>query len=219
MRRSSVLPVLAGLAATLAACGGGESAGSDTSGAADTAASAAAQAPAPASDGQLTCWMREGTPPAADRPSPLGETVLVFGGQEALLCYGRPSARGRTVMGDLVPYGAPWRLGANEATTLHVPFAVRVGGVALEPGSYSLYAIPGETEWQIVVNRAIERWGIPISDEVRAQDVGSFSAPVSSTEAPVETLTISWADRGEGAGDLVVEWENTRVVVPVERAR
>lgn len=207
--RSSVrsfLPVLA--AAAFAGCGGSESGGSDTAG---------AEAPAPASTGQLTCWTREGTPPAADRPSPLGETVLTLGGQEALLCYGRPSARGRTVMGDLVPYGEPWRLGANEATTLHVPFAVRVGGVAVEPGSYSLYAIPGETEWEIVVNRAIERWGIPISDEVRAADVGSVTVPISSLEEPVETFTISWTSRGESAGDLVVEWERTRVLIPVER--
>lgn len=162
------------------------------------------------------CFLRGATlEEAASRPSPLGQVTFTFGDGTATLCYGRPSARGRTVMGELVPFGEPWRMGANEATVLHLPFAAQVGGVALEPGSYSLYAVPGEREWEIVVNGSAARWGVPISDEVRAQDVGSFTRPATDTDRMVETLTYVWESHGEGMGHLVMEWEDTRVEIPV----
>lgn len=166
----------------------------------------------------LTCWLRQGTmEEAAERPSPLRETTFVLGGQEAKLCYGAPSARGRTVFGELEAFGVPWRSGANEATTLHLPFAAVVGDLALEPGSYSIYSIPGEEEWGVVVNGMAERWGIPISEEVRAADIGSFTVPRESTEM-VETLTYQWEPAGEDSGHLVLLWETTRVPIPIRRA-
>ena len=74
-------------------------------------------------------------------------------------------------MGRLVPYGEPWRLGANEATAVHLPVRARVAGVVVDRGWYSLYAVPGEREWRIVVNRDWQRWGIPIDDGVMKADV------------------------------------------------
>lgn len=169
-----------------------------------------------ASADDLTCFLRGASlEEAAERSSPLGQLAITFGDQAAKLCYGRPSARQRTVMGELVPFGSPWRMGANEATALHVPFPVEIGGVDLEPGSYSLYAIPGETEWTIVVNNNAERWGIPINDEVTAGDLGSITRPVLGTESMLETLTYTWEVHGEGMGHLVMEWENTRIEIPV----
>ena len=120
-------------------------------------------------------------------------------------------------MGGLVPFGEPWRLGANEATTLHVPVAVRFGDLALKPGVYSLYAIPGAT-WQIVVNESAERWGIPINPAVRAHDVGAVTLTSERTDAPVETLTLRWEAGAEGSLVLVTEWEGTRVRVTLRRA-
>lgn len=176
----------------------------------------AAQAPTTATPA-LTCWVRQGTvEEAAARPSPLREVTISLGGQEAKLCYGAPSARGRTVFGGLEAYGVPWRSGANEATALHLPFAAVVGDVALEPGSYSIYTVPGEAEWTVVVNGTAERWGIPINDEVRAVDVGSFTLPRESTEM-VETLTYEWEPEGADSGHLVLLWETTRVAIPVRR--
>jgi hypothetical protein len=164
------------------------------------------------------CFLRGATPSeAVQRPSPLDATVVTLGGQDARLCYGRPSSRGRTIMGELVPFGTPWRMGANEATALHLPFAAEIGGVKVEPGVYSFYALPGETEWEIVVNRQYERWGIPINESVMAANVGSFKRPVAATSAPVEQLTITWAPHGENKGHLILEWENTRVEIPVQR--
>jgi hypothetical protein len=172
-----------------------------------------------AQEGVDRCFLRNATPAeAAERPSPLGVVRIPMGEEAATLCYGRPSANERVVMGELVPFGQPWRTGANEATAVHLPFAATIGGVAVEPGSYSIYAIPGETEWEIVVNRSWERWGIGIDDGVRAEDVGSFSRAVAPTDERVETFTIRWMAHGEGMGHLVMEWENTRVEIPIHRA-
>lgn len=165
------------------------------------------------------CFLRGATAAeAAERPSPLGVLTFSLGEHEATLCYGRPSANDRVVMGELVPFGEPWRTGANEATAIHLPFAATIGGVAVEPGSYSIYTIPAEGEWEVVVNAGVERWGIPINGDVRAQDVGSFTRSAAATDDFVETLTFTWEAHGEGMGHLVMEWENTRVEIPVHMA-
>jgi len=195
----------------LAACtSAGENASTDTT--------ATAAAPTVSSMDAPSCWLQDGTAAdAAARPSPLGEVRFSLGSQEGLLCYGRPSAKGRTVMGALVPYGEPWRLGANEATTLHLPFAADVGGVNVEPGSYSLYAVPGETEWEFFINRQTQRWGIPINAEVMGANVSSFKRPVSASNAPVEQFTFRWEGTSDTAGQLVMEWATTQVAIPVAR--
>jgi hypothetical protein len=164
------------------------------------------------------CWVRGDAAAAAERPSPLGVVAISMGDEEATLCYGRPSARGREVMGALVPFGEPWRMGANEATAIHLPFAATIGGVAVEPGSYSIFAIPAADEWQFVINRQFERWGIPIGPEVRADDVGTVTRPVTAAGSTVETLTATWASHGEGMGHIVFEWENAHVELPVHKA-
>ncbi len=162
------------------------------------------------------CYLARGSmEEAGQRPSPLGFTTVSMGDQAATVCYGRPSARGRTVMGELVPFDQAWRLGANEATAIHLPFAVEMGGIDLDPGSYSLYAAPGPEKWTFFLNTSDERWGVPINDEVRATEVGSFSRPAEATDGMVEQLTISWDGHGSDMGHLVVEWEHTRVEIPV----
>ena len=88
------------------------------------------------------CWTRAPAAELASRPSPLDSVVARLGDAKIKVCYNRPSARGRVVMGGLVPFGDRWRLGANEATTIEVPVAVRFGDLILKPGIYSLYAIP-----------------------------------------------------------------------------
>jgi hypothetical protein len=165
------------------------------------------------------CFLRGATPEqAAERPSPLGETHIAMGSQHGKVCYGRPKANSRKVMGELVPFGQPWRLGANEATALHLPFAASVGGVALEPGSYSLYAIPGNGEWELVLNRNVERWGVPINEAVRGADVGTFKRPAEATDGVVEQLTFRWESHGETMGHLIMEWENTRIQIPIQKS-
>ena len=115
-------------------------------------------------------------------------------------------------MGGLVPFGEIWRLGANEATAIHLTGPALVGGIQLEAGSYSLYAIPGEAEWNFFLNTNVNRWGIPMDEGVRGTELGSFTAAVEATEAPVESLTFRYELWDDGTmGDIVLEWENTRV--------
>ena len=85
----------------------------------------------------------------------------------------------------------------------------------MDPGDYSLYVIPAEKEWQIFVNANAERWGIPINDPVRAEDVGSFTVPVTATAGMVERMTFTWKQDGDAAGRLVFEWEHNHVEIPV----
>lgn len=144
------------------------------------------------------------------REDPLRELRFDIDGGEGLLCYGAPSARERVVMGELVPYGEVWRLGANEATALHLSAAATVGGVALEPGSYSLYATPGETEWTFHVNSEYDRWGIPIDATVQSTEVDSFMATPSATAEMVEMMTFEQVD-----GALRFSWEHTQVDIPI----
>ena len=165
------------------------------------------------------CWVSGARTSLSSRASPLDSVVARLGGAEVKVCYSRPSARGRAIMGGLVPLGEPWRLGANEATTIHLPVAARFGDVALKPGVYSLYAIPAPSNWQIVVNESAERWGIPIDGAVRAHDVGSITVPSERTDAPTETLTLRLDPAGADALALVVEWERTRVRVTLKPAK
>jgi len=166
----------------------------------------------------FTCWIRGPADKLGERPSPLDSISVQLGGGVIKLCYGRPSARGRKVMGGLVPFDQPWRLGANEATTINVPFAAQLAGVRVEPGIYTLYAIPGASKWQIVVNRGVQRWGVPIDGDVRARDVGAGTVATESLGAPVETLTLKFAPAAGNATELVLEWEKTRVRIPIRRA-
>ena len=168
-----------------------------------------AMAPDPA------CWTRVARAELSSRVSPFDSTIAPLGDADVKVCYSRPSARGRAIIGGLVPLGETWRLGANEATTLHVPVAVRFGDVSLKPGVYSLYAIPGPKAWQIVVNDSATRWGIGIGAGVRARDVGAVTVPSERTDAPVETFTMRLEPAGQGALTLVMEWERTRVRVPI----
>jgi hypothetical protein len=185
----------------------------------DVAADSNTGTPTVTASAGSTCWVRGGGTPAdaAARPSPLAEVRFTLGGQEALLCYSRPSAKGRAVMGGLVPYGQSWRLGANEATSIHLPFNATIGGSPVDAGTYSIYAVPGQTEWEVVLNRQVERWGIPIDDAVKQGDAVSFKRPVSATSAPVEQLTFRWEATSDSAGQLVMEWEQTQLTIPVER--
>jgi hypothetical protein len=202
MARSTTLPLLFLSGLLVAACAGEE--------AMDDAASSEMDV---ASGDPLACYIARGTAAEApDRPSPLQATELSVGGHDALLCYGAPSARGRDIMGALVVYGQLERIGANEPTTLHLAGPATVGGVALEAGSYSIYAIPGESEWQFFINSNWERWGIPIDDGVRASEVGVFSAEPEAMDDFVETLQYRFEGMAENTmGDVILEWENTRV--------
>lgn len=154
----------------------------------------------------------------AGRASPYDSVSVAAGSLQAKICYGRPSLRGRTVLGgELVPYGKLWRTGANEPTIIHLATAAEIAGIAVEPGSYSLYTIPGAEEWTVIVNRSISQWGheSTYNDEVAAQEVGRATVAREALTEPVETFTIRSEGSGVNSARLFLEWETTRVGIPV----
>jgi hypothetical protein len=159
------------------------------------------------------------TPPArpatAQQPaSPRDTAEIVFAERRIMVDYGRPSMRGRTIMGGLVPYGQVWRTGANQATHLVTQHDLRIGNVSVPAGTYTLYTLPGENAWQLIVNRQTGQWGTVYQ---QAQDLARIPMQVGRTPAPVEQFTISLnADPGANRVNLVMEWENTRAWVPIE---
>ena len=159
--------------------------------------------------------------PVQGRQSPLDSLTFTAGGKTVKLCYGRPSARGRKMIGaENVPYGKLWRTGANEPTVIFTPVALDIAGVKVEPGKYSIYSVPGEKEWEIIVNRSTGQWGheSTYTKEVQAQEVGRGKAPVQKVSKPVETFTIVPHPAPGEVQHLYLDWETTRVVVPVTAA-
>jgi hypothetical protein len=156
--------------------------------------------------------------PLASRKSPLDSLSFKVAGQPIKVCYGRPSSRGRVMLGgEAVPYGKLWRTGANEPTIFYTPIALKVAGIGVTPGVYSLYTVPGAKEWEIIVNQSIAQWGKEdqYTDEIKSQEVGRGKVKTESLSKPVETFTIRAEPSGNKAS-LVLEWEKTRVPIPVE---
>ena len=160
--------------------------------------------------------------PIEGRKSPLDSLTFSIAGQPVKVCYGRPSARGRTMLGAKpVPFGKLWRTGANEPTIFYAPIPLRVAGLNVPPGVYSLYTVPGPREWEIIVNRSTSQWGEEgkYTDEVKAQKLGRSKAKAEALKTPVETFTIKAEPEGDKAASLLLDWEKTRVRIPVQAGR
>jgi hypothetical protein len=159
--------------------------------------------------------------PTNGRLSPLDSLTFEVRGELVKICYGRPSARSRTMIGGrAVPYGRLWRTGANEPTMIHTTTPLDVAGIRIEPGSYSFYTVPAEDEWTVIVNRSITQWGhiARYTSRVKAQEVGRARVPRERLADHVETLTFR-AERGvETRTVLLLEWEHTRVRIPMAAA-
>jgi hypothetical protein len=152
------------------------------------------------------------------RGSPLDSLSFKVGSSDVKVCYGRPSAKGRTMIGgEAVPFGKLWRTGANEPTMIHTTGPLVIAGVAVPAGSYSLYTVPGAKSWQVIVNKSITQWGHEgrYTPEVKAQEVGTGTVNSEATTAPVEQFTITSAPGAGGATNLVLSWEKTKVSIPV----
>src|SRR5688572_2701915 len=139
------------------------------------------------------------------RPSPPATAEAMIGGKKISIEYSRPSAKGRKVFGGLVPYGQVWRTGANEATALKTDADLQFGSLSVPKGTYTVYTVPDETSWTLVINKQTGQWGTEYS---QAQDLGRVPMKVSSTEKPVEMFTIAIEPKGNG-GTLKMTWENT----------
>lgn len=132
------------------------------------------------------------------------------GGSEPLarILYSRPQKKGRSIFGEEVKYNEVWRLGANEATELEVFKNANFGGKKIAKGRYSLYCIPTESKWTIVVNKDNYSWGsFTYKPE---KDVARIDVPVQKNAESVEALTMFFDNNS-----LIVEWDTLKVAVPV----
>ena len=140
------------------------------------------------------------------RPSPLGKIEQTIGIMKVTIEYSRPGVKGRKIFGGLVPYGQVWRTGANAATQFRTDKALRFGEVTLPAGFYSLFSIPGPSEWTLIINSETGQTGTAHKPE---KDLFRIPMKVSSLPQPVERFTIGF-EAGEGGGVLTLDWDSTR---------
>ena len=149
------------------------------------------------------------------QPSPSSTLEQVVGLTEVKIEYSRPAMRGRTIMGDLVPYGSLWRTGANKNTTLSFSDPVTVGGQALAAGTYALFTRPGKSLWEVFFYTETENWGTP--QEWQSKSVAAvIEVPTQSMAEPEESFTISINELTNTGANIHLSWENIRVTLPLE---
>lgn len=147
---------------------------------------------------------------AQDKPSsPKAEVDGTVGSSKVKITYCQPSARGRKIMGGLVPYGEVWRTGANEATTIEFDKAVKIEGKDLPAGKYALFTIPTENEWTVIFNKDAKQWGA--YKYKQSDDVLRVTVKPTKTEQFVESFTIT-----PEKDQVSLKWENTAVAFKVK---
>jgi hypothetical protein len=142
--------------------------------------------------------------------SPHVRTEWTIDGARISISYGRPYLKGRPLGKELAPYGQVWRTGADEATTLTSDKPLQFGTLSVPAGTHTLYTLPGEKEWQLIVSKKTGQWGIPYPE---GEDLGRVAMKVGTTAAPAEQLTIAIDDTPAGA-TLRVEWGTVSATVP-----
>lgn len=148
-------------------------------------------------------------PPA----SPTFEVKGTIGLTEVHLVYSRPSARGRVVAGDLIPYGEVWRTGANASTKISFSADVVIEGHKVPAGQYALYTIFNEQEATVILSKNLELWGsIGYSAD---DDQLRFNVPVKHPTSSYETLTMSFSDFTMNSANFNIKWDHTKVMFSI----
>lgn len=146
-------------------------------------------------------------------PSPTQTIKQDFAIGRIELSYSRPSAKGRKIFGNLVPYNALWRTGANAATRIVFSDPVEIGGKKLDSGTYVLYTIPGIDWWEVIVNNGINNWGTDGYKET--EDVIRFKVLPVKTKPRLETFTMAFSDVKPETCSLEIKWDRTTVSIPI----
>ena len=148
----------------------------------------------------------------AARPSPHDTVKTSIDGAELTVTYGRPSMRGRKIMGALVPYGHWWCPGADEATELTTSKPLRVGALLVPAGTYTVYMLPTADDWTLMINNDT---GMYHTQYVPAHDLGHVALQKRALTSPIEQLTFAFEPHASGSGGLLVmRWETTEVSTP-----
>lgn len=148
------------------------------------------------------------------QPSPFSKIEQTVGLTQIVIEYSRPAMRGRTIMGDLVPYGELWRAGANKNSTLEFSDAVTVGGQTLDAGKYALFIRPGESMWEVFFYTETENWGLP--ENWNTQSIAAVvEAPTQALDQNIESYTIAIDQLNNNGADIQIKWEKTQVTIPL----
>lgn len=148
-------------------------------------------------------------------PSPFSKLEQKVGLTDVTVEYSRPGAKNRLIFGELVPFGEMWRTGANASTKITFSEDVKIEGVEVEKGTYALYSVPGEEEWEIVLYKDLTHWGVPTEYDAEQE---ALRVTVMSEEVPwtIETFTIDIGSLRDAAAVMTLSWESTMVPVKIQ---
>lgn len=154
----------------------------------------------------------------AARLSPKDTIAYKFNDLKLEVFYNRPSKKGREIFGGLVPLNEVWRTGANEATTFETNKPLKIDGIPLPTGKYTLWTVPKDTVWTVIFNSKQYSWGVdtemkPMWDP--NYDVLDVEVPVHKLDKTVEQFTIGF-DNTTGDLSLTMAWDDVKVAVPIE---
>jgi len=157
------------------------------------------------------------------RVSPHETVSAVIDGNRVTVTYGRPYTKDpragtpRKIWGTLVPYGQPWRMGADEATILLTQKAIEIGGKTIPAGAYTLYMNPSETgASQLVFSSALGGWGIPVDTK---HDVAQVDLTKEALDSPLDQFVMAVSRNPSGGGLIKLSWENTAYSVAFTNAK
>jgi hypothetical protein len=143
----------------------------------------------------------------SQRPSPPAQAQCRFSdGKIITVDYSSPRAKGRKIFGDLVPYGEVWRTGANEATTFVTSANLKAGNLAVPAGNYTIFTIPNQDKWTLIINKKTGEWGIPYKYE--SDELGRVDMKASESPSMVENFTIAFDQKGSTCA-MSLSWEKT----------
>ncbi|MGI9548255.1 MAG: DUF2911 domain-containing protein [Flavobacteriaceae bacterium] len=152
---------------------------------------------------------------AVPQPSPASKLKQTVGLTEVTVKYSRPSMRGRTIFGNLVPYDKIWRTGANARTSISFADDVTINGQEVKAGTYAIFTKPGLTSWEIYFYDEVDGGGTPREwDDNKV--VAKATSEVYAMSEDVQTFTISMDNLHNNGATLGLLWEKTYVGVPFE---
>ena len=134
----------------------------------------------------------------------------------ARIIYSRPQKRDRQIFGKLVPYGEVWRTGANESTELTLYKDVKIANNLVKAGTYTIYTIPQENEWTIILNNSVHTWGA--YEYTDKKDLVRIKVPVKQAPNSIESFSMAFAPTAQGAS-LYMGWDDKYVEVPFTQTK
>lgn len=151
--------------------------------------------------------------PVKPRPSPAAIVKAKYKDTYLKITYSQPHKRGREIFGKLVPYGQVWRTGANEATEITITKDIFINNTLLPAGTYSLFTIPEEEVWTIIINKDLGLWG-SYNYNIN-MDLIRFTIKPEKSSPSYEAFTISIEQRNSVA-TLLLMWDNVKISIPIE---